>query len=63
MCVYFGRCSRKGRFSCNGESAAADLLDIGFVEVGKSFLDSGGVEALRENRSEANDVLIANIGS
>ena len=31
--VYFGRCSRKGLFLCNGKAAAGHLLGVSLVDL------------------------------
>lgn len=54
--VYFGRCSRKGLFLCDGEPAACGLLGVALVEFGHGLFEGGGVEAVGENGSVADDV-------
>ena len=50
--------SGKGLFSCaDGETLAADLLGVGFVDLGHDLLKGRGVEALRENGSPTDDIL------
>ena len=56
--VYFGRCSRKGLFSCaDGEASAADLLGVGLIDFGHNLFKRSGVEALREIKSPTDNVL------
>ena len=54
--VYFGRCSRKGLFLCDGEPAACGLLGVALVQFGHGLLEAGGVEAVGEDGSVADDM-------
>ena len=49
MRVYFGRCSRKGLFLCNGKSPAGGLLGELLVQVVVLLLKGGGIEAVAED--------------
>ena len=55
--VYFGRCSRKGLFLCDRESAAADLFGILFVYLWHYLLKGGGIESLCQNGSPSDNIL------
>ena len=55
--VYFGRCSRKGLFSCDGKAAAADFLGISLVEfLAKHFLEPLCIKACAENGSPPDNI-------
>ena len=58
MRVYFGRCSRKGLFSCaDGKAAAGNGFRIGFIHVWHDLLKGCCIEPVGDNGSPADDVL------